>query len=132
MPFTRIDMPSGKTPEYRAAVADAVQEALHAALGVPLEERFKVPAQHVPGCLVIDPSDLGVGRSPDTLVVQVFLNRGRDAALKAKSYAVRADGLHARAGLRREDAVVSLVEVGPDDWSFGNGEAQLAKGSRSA
>ena len=38
MPFTRIGMPAGKTPEHRAAVADAVQEALHADLGVTLDE----------------------------------------------------------------------------------------------
>ena len=127
MPLTRIDMPSSKTPKYRAAVADVVQEALHAALGMPLEERFQVLAQHVPGCLAIGPSYLGVSRSPDTLVVQVFLNPsvpepGTRRRSKAKFYAVFADGLHARLELRQEDTVVSLVEVGPDDWSFGNGE----------
>lgn len=127
MPLARIDMPAGKTPEHRAAVADAVQEALHAALGVPLAERFQVLAEHAPGALVIDPGYLGVSRSPDAVLVQVFLNRGRGAGLKRRFYAALADMLHARAGLRREDLVVSLVEVGPEDWSFGNGEAQLVE-----
>lgn len=127
MPLTRIDMPAGKTPEHRAAVADAVQEALHAALGVPQEERFQVLAEHAPGAFVIDGGYLGVTRSPDAIIVQVFLNRGRDAGLKRRFYAALADGLRACVGLRREDLVVSLVEVGPEDWSFGNGEAQLAK-----
>ena len=127
MPLTRIDMPGGKTPEHRAAVADAVQEALHAALGVPREERFQVLAEHAPGALVIDGGYLGVSRSPETIIVQVFLNRGRAAGLKRRFYKALAEMLQARAGLRREDLVVSLVEVGPEDWSFGNGEAQLAK-----
>ncbi len=127
MPLTHIDMPAGKTPEYRAAVADAVQEALHATLGVPREERFQVLAEHPPDALVIDPGYLGISRSPDAVIVQVFLNRGRDVSLKRKFYAELTDRLHARAGLRREDVVVSLVEVGREDWSFGNGEAQLAK-----
>ena len=127
MPFTRIDMPSGKTPEYRAVVADTVQDALHTALGVPMEERFQVLTEHAPGTLVIDPGYLGISRSSDAVVIQVFLNRGRDADLKRKLYAALADGLHARAGLRREDLVVSLVEVGREDWSFGNGKAQLVE-----
>ena len=127
MPLTRIDMPAGKSPEHRAAVGDCVQEALHAALGVPREERFQVLTEHAPGTLVIDPGYLGISRSPDAVIVQVFLNRGRDAGLKRKFYAALAERLHARAGLRPEDVVVSLVEVGREDWSFGNGEAQLAK-----
>jgi 4-oxalocrotonate tautomerase len=35
-------------------------------------------------------------------------------------------GLHARLGHRREDVFISLVEVAGQDWSFGNGEAQIA------
>ena len=38
---------------------------------------------------------------------------------------ILADGLHERVGLRFEDLVVNLVEVKRENWSFGNGEAQL-------
>jgi phenylpyruvate tautomerase PptA (4-oxalocrotonate tautomerase family) len=31
-----------------------------------------------------------------------------------------------RPGIRREDVLVSLVEVPKENWSFGNGEAQYA------
>ena len=126
MPLVRVDMPAGKPPEVRAALGDAVQQALHDALGVPLEERFQVIAEHPPGALRIDPSYLGVARSADAIVIQVTLNRGRDADGKRRFLAALADGLHAQAGVRREDVVVSIVEVGREDWSFGNGEAQLA------
>ncbi|WP_444947796.1 tautomerase family protein [Micromonospora ureilytica] len=30
-------------------------------------------------------------------------------------------------GVRPEDVLISVVETGAEDWSFGNGEAQLAK-----
>ena len=59
--------------------------------------------------------------------MQVFLNAGRDAAIKRRFYAALADGLHEAIGLRREDLVINLAEVKPEDWSFGNGEAQLAR-----
>ena len=127
MPLVRIDLPRGKPAGYTAAVGDAVAQALHAALGVPQAERFQVVTEHGPGTLSIDPAYLGVDRSADAMIVQVFLNAGRNAAVKRGFYAALADGLHRAVGLRREDLIVSLVEVQREDWSFGNGEAQLAK-----
>ncbi|RYB01683.1 tautomerase family protein [Lichenibacterium ramalinae] len=126
MPLVRVDMPAGRSPEVRAALGDAIQQALHDALGVPLAERFQVIAEHPPGGLVVDPGYLGIARSAEAVIVQVTLNRGRDAASKRHFHATLADALQAATGMRREDLVVSLVEAGPEDWSFGNGDAQLA------
>ena len=127
MPLVRIDLPAGQPPSYGAAVSDTVQSALHDVLGVPLAERFHIVTEHPPGRLSIDPSYLGVQRSPAALVIQVLLNRGRDASTKLHFFQSLADALHAKVGLCPADVVVSLVEVGREDWSFGNGQAQLVK-----
>ena len=37
-----------------------------------------------------------------------------------------ADELVARAGLRKEDVWINLVDVNREDWSFGNGDMQYA------
>ena len=126
MPLVRIDIPEGWPVGHGTAVGDAVMEALHATMGVPPAERFQVVTAHPPAGLSIDPGYLGVDRSADAVIVQVFLNGGRDAATKRRFYAALADGLHEAIGLRREDLVINLAEVKPEDWSFGNGEAQLA------
>ena len=125
MPLVRIDLPAGRPAGYAAAVGDAVTQALHAAMGVPQAERFQVITEHEPAGLSIDPGYLGVARSADAMVVQVFLNAGRDTTTKRRFYAALADGLQRAVGLRREDLVINLVEVRREDWSFGNGEAQL-------
>jgi 4-oxalocrotonate tautomerase len=54
------------------------------------------------------------------------LNEGRTVEQKREFYRKVADGLHQRAGMRREDVFISLVEVTKENWSFGNGEAQYA------
>lgn len=126
MPLARIEIPAGKPAAYGRDVADTVQQALHAALGVPMAERFQIVTEHPPAALIIDPSYLGIARSSEVVIVQVFLNAGRDAPKKRLFFRTVADALHERVGLRREDVLVSLVEVQRDDWSFGNGEAQLA------
>ncbi len=59
------------------------------------------------------------------MVVQVTLNAGRTVEVKQAFYARLADEL-AALGVRREDVIVSLVEVVKENWSFGNGVAQYA------
>jgi 4-oxalocrotonate tautomerase len=125
MPLVRVEMPAGKPAEYRAAVGEAIQQAMHTALKVPLEERFHIFAEHGHGNLVIDQTYLGIERSVDAIVVQVTLNEGRDAEVKRGFYRTLADGLRERIGLRPDDLVVNLVEVKRENWSFGSGEAQL-------
>ena len=126
MPFVRIDVPAGTPAAFRADLSEAIQRSLHDALGVPMEERFHVIVEHQAGGIIVDPSYLGVQRSPNAVIIQVVLNRGRDAEKKKRFYAKLAEEANARTGIRREDIVVNLIEVGREDWSFGNGEAQLA------
>ena len=95
------------------------------ALKVPLEERFHIFTEHAPVDLVINQTYLGIERSADAIVVQVTLNEGRDAEVKRGFYRTLADLLRERIGLRQEDLVINLVEVKRENWSFGNGKAQL-------
>jgi phenylpyruvate tautomerase PptA (4-oxalocrotonate tautomerase family) len=59
--------------------------------------------------------------------IQVTLNVGRTVDMKRAFYKAIADGLHERLSLRREDVMICLIEVGKENWSYGNGEAQYAK-----
>lgn len=126
MPLVRIDLPAGKSAEYRAAVGDVVYVAMTETMNVPANDRFQIIAEHAPGDLVIDPTYLGISRSKDAIIIQVTLNEGRTVELKKAFYKAVADGLHSRVGLRREDVFIGLVEVKKENWSFGNGEAQYA------
>jgi len=126
MPLVRIDLPAGNTAAYRSAVSEVVYTAMIAELNVPKDDRFQVLNEHSRASLVIDPHYLGIHRSKDALLIQVTLNEGRSVELKKAFYKAVADGLHERVGLRREDVLISLVEVRKENWSFGNGEAQYA------
>ena len=52
------------------------------------------------------------------------MNASRSVELKQRFYKAVANGLHEGLNLRREDVFINLVEVGKEDWSYGNGEAQ--------
>ena len=126
MPLVRIDLARGKPPAYRRALADIVYDTMVAALKVPVGDRFQVIAEHAADDLVFDPRYLDIARSPDCVFIQITLNAGRTTEVKRGFFAQLADALHERIGLRREDVLVSLVEVAKENWSFGNGVAQYA------
>ncbi len=126
MPLARIDLPQGRDETYRRAVGEVVYAAMTETLNVPKDDRFQVIAEHPGGSLVIDPGYLGIVRTRDAIIIQITLNEGRTVAQKQAFYKAVADGLNARVGLRREDVMITLVEVKKENWSFGNGEAQYA------
>jgi 4-oxalocrotonate tautomerase len=126
MPLARIDLPAGKPADYRGAVADVVYEAMLTTLNAPKNDRFQVISEHTRDTLIIDPTYLGIERSPDALIIQLTLNEGRTLEMKKAFYQAIADGLHERLGIRREDVFINLVEVKKENWSFGNGIAQYA------
>jgi 4-oxalocrotonate tautomerase len=124
MPLARIDVPRGRTAAFRRLVGDVVYDAMLDTLNVPSHDRFQVISEHDPQDLILDASYLDIQRSSACIVIQLTLNAGRTTDQKRAFYKAVADGLHERAGLRREDVFISLVEVAKENWSFGNGEAQ--------
>jgi phenylpyruvate tautomerase PptA (4-oxalocrotonate tautomerase family) len=126
MPLIRLDVPESLSPQSRRLAVDVVYDALRAELSVPEDDRFAVVSAHDATGLQIDQTYLDIDRSQNALIVQITLNAGRDAALKRAFYAAVAAGLRDRVGVRPEDVFISLVEVTPENWSFGNGLAQYA------
>ena len=126
MPLVRIALREGKPAAHRAAVADAVHQAMVETIDVPVKDRFQIITEHAAGGLVYDPSYLDIARTNDLVVIQITLNAGRTVEKKKALYARIAELLAKSPGLRREDVFVSLVEVPKENWSFGHGLAQYA------
>lgn len=126
MPLVRIDLLEGKPPEYRSKIGQIVYKAMVETLNVPQNDRFQVITEHPAAGLQFDRDYLGVHRTDDCVFLQITLNAGRSVEMKQRFYKAVADGLHAELKLRREDVLISLVEVAKENWSFGNGEAQYA------
>ncbi|WP_242360502.1 tautomerase family protein [Anaeromyxobacter sp. SG17] len=126
MPLVRISLRAGKPEAYRTALGDAVHRAMVETMNVPAKDRFQVITEHDAAGLVYDRSYLDIARSDDLVVVQITLNTGRTVEMKKALYARIAELLSTSPGVRREDVLVSLVEVVKENWSFGNGIAQYA------
>lgn len=117
MPLVRVSV-TGRSPEQRQRIGEAVHAALVGVANVPKDDLFQI-FEDVP--VRVTPSYLGIDHAGDVAIVQVFLNAGRSTEVKKALYARLADDVAAAAGVRREDVIVSLVEVAKENWSFGNG-----------
>ena len=122
MPFARIDLIQGKTPEYRSAVADIVYRGIVDILKAPDGDRFVGVGEHTPDNLIYDPNFLGFSRSPDFILIQVTSTVGNEKDTKFAFYRFVADELMSKLSVRPDDIMINMVFVKREDWSFGNGQ----------
>lgn len=127
MPLVRISLREGKSPSYLESIGESIHQAMVATIGVPADDRFQIFSEHSVEGLAYDPNYLGIKRDDDIVVIQISLNAGRTLDQKRALYRTVADNLSKDPGLRKEDVLISLVEVGKENWSFGNGEMSYVK-----
>ena len=125
MPFTRISLLRGKSPEYLSALSDSLHRALVEAFDVPPDDRFQVLDQREPGELVFDRNYLGGPRSDDFTLFEIAAGRPRSAETKKAFYRRLVALLADSPGLRPEDVMAIITTTGREDWSFANGAASM-------
>ena len=126
VPFVKLYLRKGKSPEYLRSVADGVHEALVSQANVPPDDRFQVIHQLDDDALIAHPSYGGVNRSKDLIIVEITFNLGRTVEIKKNLYADIVRRLQQLVDVRPDDVLVSLIEVSKENWSFGGGRATYA------
>lgn len=125
MPLVRIDLNSSAPAERARIVGDAVYNAMISVANVPADDKFQIITRHDASEIVYPAAGyLGINYTKDLVIIQVTWNQGRSIEVKQAFYKRIADEISAKAGIRREDVWISLVEVAKENWSFGNGEMQ--------
>lgn len=132
MPFIRISLLRGKSPQYIRAISDGVHRALIDAYNAPADDRFHVVHQHERDEFIYDADYLGVHRTDDLVFIHIVAGNWRDTRTKQALYKAIADRLGENPGLRREDVMVILSPNQRDEWSFGNGLASYVKDAQPA
>jgi 4-oxalocrotonate tautomerase len=127
MPLARVSMRRGKPAIYRKAILDGLYQALRETFDVPEGDRFMVLTEHDQDDFVYDANYLGIQRSDDLVYIQVTVSNTRPREQKQKLYRRIAEKLTGNPGLRPEDIFINLLEVLPENWSFGHGEAQYVR-----
>src|SRR5215467_4035294 len=126
MPLTRVSLRRGKPAAYRKAILDGVYLAMRETFNVPEDDRFMLISEHDADDFSYGADYLGIRRSDDLVIIQLTVSNTRSLAQKQALFARVVERLTRDPGLRPEDIFINLVEVAPENWSFGHGIAQYA------
>jgi 4-oxalocrotonate tautomerase len=127
MPLTRVSLRRGKPATYRKAILESLYQAMRETFDVPEGDRFMIVTEHDHDDFSYGADYLGIQRSDDLVIIQITVSNTRPVAQKQKLYRRIVELLTASPGLRGEDVFINLVEVLPENWSFGHGEAQYVR-----
>lgn len=125
MPLVRVSVSESVLPSQRAAIAEAIYQAMRATIDIPEGDKFIVVTPHGPEELFADPKFMSMKRTAAWMLVQIFLSQGRSVEKKQALYAAVAQGLQKAVGVSIDDVMIVLTENSYVDWSFGRGEAQF-------
>ena len=124
MPLVRVSLRKGKPAAYRKAILEGIYRAMRSTFDVPEEDRFMVMSEHDEADFAYSPAYLGIARTDDLVLIQLTVSNTRPREKKQALFRQIVANLKADPGLRPEDVFINLVEVLPENWSFGNGIAQ--------
>jgi 4-oxalocrotonate tautomerase len=127
MPLARINVDASTTSEVRQKLSDIIYDAMTSVAKVPAHDKFMIASTHAPGDLVYPKEGyLGIDYTSGIVFIQITWNAGRTTDVKKAFYRKVVDDIHEKTGIRKQDVFISLVDVSPENWSFGNGEMQYA------
>ncbi|GGJ00696.1 tautomerase family protein [Paenibacillus hunanensis] len=126
MPFIRTDyQQQAYRSEQLKQISEGLMQALQEHFQVPDKDYFQVFHAHEQWQFMYDDHYLDVERSDRLLYIQITLGSERSVEQKKAFYKRAAELVEQRAGVRQQDVFITLLETGLENWSFGNGQAQM-------
>ena len=127
MPLLRFDLIEGRTDAEMKALLDAAHRAMLAAFEVPERDRYQIVHEHKPTRMIVEDTGLSIPRTDKVVFLQVT-SRPRKRKQKEAFYRLLCEELEKACDIAPSDVVVSIVENGDEDWSFGLGRGQFLTG----
>ena len=129
MPFVKVSyMKDEYDKESLASISQTIMKALMKEFHVPKKDYFQVFSSHNQEEFYYDPNYLlRHERDQGLLYIQITCGSGRTQEQKQSLYKEIADQLYNQLHIPKENVFIMLVETGLDNWSFGEGLAQMIK-----
>jgi len=128
MPLINIDLSDQWSADDIQRIADGIHQAVLSSFGVPERDRYQVIRKHAAGEIIALDTGLGFEREANKEIIIQVVSRKRTEESKVAFYKAVADNLKASLDLNPKNLLISIVENGDADWSFGDGRAQFLTG----
>ncbi|WP_321480495.1 tautomerase family protein [uncultured Bacteroides sp.] len=132
MPLIRISLPKSLSKEVKNNVSLSVHHALIEEFNIPQNDFFHVIEELDPDQMHFPESYLGISHTSDIVYIQIIAGEGRTFDQKKRLYKAIADKIEHSTHITANNIIIVLLENnGFENWSFGNGEAQIPKHLKS-
>jgi phenylpyruvate tautomerase PptA (4-oxalocrotonate tautomerase family) len=126
MPFVQINLSQNLTDKVRKDISLSIHESLVNIFKIPQDDYFQVIHEIRPTDLLYPESYMGIPHTNNLVYIQIIAKAGRTADMKKELYRSIAEKIAQRTPININDVIIVLVENLAENWSFGQGLAQLA------
>jgi phenylpyruvate tautomerase PptA (4-oxalocrotonate tautomerase family) len=126
MPFVKISLAQHLTDSTKKDISLAVHESLMEHFNIPLDDYFQVIHEIRAADLLYPESYFNVPHSSSIVYIEITARYGRTVEMKKALYRAIADRIAACTLISVNDVFIVLTEVAAENWSMGQGLAQMA------
>ena len=124
MPLVNINIWQGMPNDQIDQIHEAIHACLVKAWGIPDNGGFYLITERPQSRMRINRTMWGIDRSAHPPILLQITSSPRSLEMKTNFYKLMAAEF-VRLGFRSEDLFISITPSNAEDWSFGNGIAQL-------
>ena len=124
MPLTTINITEGMSEEAIDQLQSTIHSCFVKAWGIQNNGGVYMINERPKSRMRISRTMWGINRSEQPPLLLQITSSPRSKALKVELFRVLAEELE-KQGVRKEDLFMIITPTQPEDWSFGNGVAQL-------
>ena len=124
MPLTTINITEGMSEDAIDQLQSTIHSCFVKAWGIPIDGGFYIINERPKSRMRISRTMWGIHRSDQPPLLLQITSSPRSKELKLELFRLLAEELE-KQGIHKEDLFISISPTQHEDWSFGNGVAQL-------
>ena len=128
MPLLNISLQKGKDAQYIKTLSTTIHQALMDTWHIPENDYFQLIHEVEADHFFIDRHMWNMNRTDDVIIIHIT-SAPRTSEMKRDFYRELPLALGKALGLSHDDVFISIITNQPEDWSFGQGQAQLLTSS---
>jgi phenylpyruvate tautomerase PptA (4-oxalocrotonate tautomerase family) len=125
MPFVKINLAQNLTEKVKKDISLSIHESLMAHFNIPADDYFQVIHEVRATDLLYPPAYMNVPHSASMVYIEITASAGRTVEMKRALYRSIAEKIAARTPIAIDDVFIVLTETTLENWSFGQGIAQM-------
>lgn len=125
MPFIRVSLKKGKETAFKKAISNSIHQALVDTFRIPEDDLFQIIAEFDEENVIYPSSYMGINHTSDIIYIVIIAKAGRSTEMKKSLYKSIVSNISKSTNHNKSDILITLTENTVENWSFGNGEAQL-------